>query len=73
MRAQIRFEHHGVILPFHFLKVFMRKIMHQLLVIGKTFSPSSVHSVTTEKKGGEFRKSETTNNPCDSPTTITYH
>jgi hypothetical protein len=49
MPAQISFKLKGAILAFHSLKMSMRKIVHQLLVMGKTIALSTVHSIITQK------------------------
>jgi hypothetical protein len=51
MPAQISFKLKGAILAFHSLKMSMRKIVHQLLVMGKTIALSTVHSIITQKIG----------------------
>jgi hypothetical protein len=48
--ARISSELKGVILAFHSSTLSMRKIVDQLLVMGKTFTISTFHSVITQKK-----------------------
>jgi hypothetical protein len=50
MPAQISFELKGAILAFHSLKVSLRKILDQLLIMGKTVALSTVQSVITQEK-----------------------